>query len=43
MIAMSFILFALLIVGWFIAPSSDIKEDVVKATAPTMKLGEAGV
>ncbi len=43
MIAVSFILFAILVLGWLIAPNGDVKSETPKAATPALKLGEAGV
>lgn len=41
MIAVAFILFALLIVGWLIAPNKDEKVAAAAAPAPSLELGTA--
>jgi hypothetical protein len=44
MIALSFVMFAVLVVAWLIAPNGDVKAEAVKTVAPAtpaMKLTEA--
>jgi hypothetical protein len=45
MIAVAFIMFAVLVLAWLIAPNGDVKVEAPKVPAPTpaLKLGEAGV
>lgn len=43
MIVVSFIMFAVLVLAWLIAPNGEIAAEVEKVPAPALKLGEASV
>jgi hypothetical protein len=43
MIAISFIMFAVLVLAWLIAPNGEVTPQLAKTPSPAMKLGEASV